>query len=101
MWTGMGANTWAAPILDEIDIPFRLEQRKGSLLPGANPSVFRQEPSKEVDAAWNRIMNINPIPVSGRYMASNGYDLGDIAKWPAEYGLGDDAYSMLSSQYTS
>jgi hypothetical protein len=54
--------------------------------------LFRQEPSDEVDDAWNRLTNINPIPISAQDVKNIGYDPEIVARWPEEYGLGDDAY---------
>jgi hypothetical protein len=82
-----------APILNQLHIPLRTERRDGSLLPGNPPSLFRQEPSDAVDEAWNRLTNINPIPISAQDVRNIGYDPEIVARWPEEYGLGDDAYS--------
>ena len=82
----------AAPILNKLHIPLRTERRDGSLLPGNPPSLFRQEPSDEVDDAWNRLTNINPIPISAQDVKNIGYDPEIAARWPEEYGLGDDTY---------
>ena len=87
------ANATLAPILDQIHIPFRPERRNGSLLPDNPPSLYRQDPSKEVDQAWLRLTNINPIPMSAQDVRNIGYDPDIAARWPKEYGLGDDAYS--------
>jgi hypothetical protein len=45
--------------------------------------------------AWHRLSNINPIPMSAKYVKEIGYDPEDVARWPDEYGLGDDAYGAL------
>lgn len=82
----------AAPILDQLHIPLSTVRRNGSLLPNHPPSIYRQDPSDEVDKAWNRLANINPIPISGQDVRNIGYDPRQVAEWPAVYGLGDDAY---------
>lgn len=81
-----------APILDEIHIPLTTVRRNGSLLPNHPPSLFRQDPSEEVDMAWHRLANISPIPISAQDVRNIGYNPDEVAKWPQEYGLGDDAY---------
>ncbi len=90
-----GLTQFLAPILDKLHIPLRTERRDGSLLPGNPPSLYRQEPSDEVDDAWNRLTNINPIPVTAQDVKNIGYDPDIVARWPEEYGLGDDAYGKL------
>lgn len=84
-----------APILDDIHIPLGTVRRNGSLLPNHPASVFRQDPSHEVDMAWHRLSNINPIPITAQDVRNIGYNPDEVAKWPAEYGLGDDAYGEL------
>ncbi|CZR55504.1 uncharacterized protein PAC_05392 [Phialocephala subalpina] len=81
-----------SPILNQAHIPLITSKRNGSLLPHNPPSIFRQDPSDEVDMAWARIGNINPIPMSAAEVRGNGYDPSIVARWPEVYGLGPDAY---------
>ena len=67
-------------------------RRNGSLLPDHPKSIFREDPSEEVDEAWERIANINPIHMTSADVANLGYDPAIVARWPEVYGLGSDAY---------
>ncbi|OJJ50736.1 hypothetical protein ASPZODRAFT_126660 [Penicilliopsis zonata CBS 506.65] len=75
-----------------MHIPVSTVRRNGSLLPNNPPSIYRQDPSPEVDAAWHRIANINPIAMNADEVRRNGYDPSIVAEWPAEYGFGPGAF---------
>ncbi|MCJ1394221.1 hypothetical protein MMC18_007099 [Xylographa bjoerkii] len=81
-----------SPILDQLHIGLSTVRRNGSLLPDHPPSIYRQDPSDEVDKAWHRLANINPIPLSSADVEKLGYDPLIVARWPEVYGLGSDAY---------
>jgi hypothetical protein len=81
-----------SPILDQIHVELSTVRRNGSLLPDHPTSIYRQDPSHEVDMAWHRLGNINPIPISVQDVRNIGYDPSIAAKWPEVYGLGGDAY---------
>lgn len=81
-----------SPILDQIHVELSTIRRNGSLLPDHPTSVYRQDPSHEVDMAWHKLGNINPIPISAQDVRNIGYDPSIVAKWPEVYGLGEDAY---------
>ncbi|PYH99569.1 hypothetical protein BO71DRAFT_394050 [Aspergillus ellipticus CBS 707.79] len=75
-----------------MHIPVSNVRRNGSLVLGSSPSIYRQDPSPEVDAAWLHIANINPIAMTEDEVRSNGFDPNVIAEWPEEYGFGPGAY---------
>ena len=81
-----------SPVLDQVHVELSTIRRNGSLLPDHPTSIYRQDPSHEVDMAWHRLGNINPIPISAQDVRNIGYDPSIVAKWPEVYGLGDDAY---------
>ena len=81
-----------SPILDQVHVELSTVRRNGSLLPDHPTSIYRQEPSHEVDMAWHKLGNINPIPISAQDVRNIGYDPSIAAKWPEVYGLGEDAY---------
>ena len=56
-------------------------------------SVFRKEPSPEVDEAWIQIAEINPIAISGAAVTALGKDPKRAVKWPESFGFGSDAYA--------
>ncbi|MCJ1305941.1 hypothetical protein MMC08_008758 [Hypocenomyce scalaris] len=56
------------------------------------PSVFRQDPSPEVDAAWNRIANTNTILVNTAEVERMGFDSSKTARYNADFNLGPDAH---------
>lgn len=85
-----------APILDK-GIPIDLdESTKNHTLWGddENTSIYIQDPSPEVDAAWNHIAaDASPIiTVNSEEAIRLGRDPNVIVKAPAEWGFGNDAY---------
>jgi hypothetical protein len=52
-----------APILDHIDIAVGPKKMDATLLKNEPLSIFRQDPSPDVDAAWERISNLRPIRI--------------------------------------
>ena len=73
--------------MNQVHIPHVTAKRNGSLLPKNPPSIFRQDPRPEIDMAWHRIKNINPIPLSSTKVRGNGYDPEIVARWPNVYSL--------------
>ncbi|PMD44601.1 hypothetical protein L207DRAFT_421380, partial [Hyaloscypha variabilis F] len=70
---------------------------KTTLLDGtfwSNTSIFRQDPSPEVDAAWSRIAATYITTAPSSAILSAGKDPRKIVKAPASWGLGDDAYPV-------
>ncbi|KFY02194.1 hypothetical protein O988_02328 [Pseudogymnoascus sp. VKM F-3808] len=82
----------SSPILNIIDIPLLTKRMNGTLLETEPLSIYRQPPSPEVDAAWNRIQTRNPIPISLSDLLALGKDPSDTAKFPESFGFGPDAY---------
>ena len=88
----MEANVCEAPLFDQIHIPFVEIKRNGSFTDPPHPSIYRQPPSPEVDAAWARLGNINPIPMTSEEVKKRGVDPLYTAKFPHSFGFGNDAH---------
>ncbi|KAK3321836.1 hypothetical protein B0H66DRAFT_552763 [Apodospora peruviana] len=87
------ASSHPSPILDLVDIPLITKRMNGSLLePSASSDriIYRQPPSPEVDAAWDRIQTREPIPITREDVIKLGKDPSDAAKFPTSFG--DEAY---------
>jgi hypothetical protein len=57
-----------------------------------HPSIWRQPPSAEVDAAWSRLATLSPIPLSADDVLRLGGNPKETARFPEIFGLGDDAH---------
>ena len=86
----------AAPLFDK---DFSLELHESAMnktLWGTNEttSIYIQDPSSEVDAAWDYISAEagQVITISSREAKRLGRDPGVITKAPRDWELGDDAY---------
>jgi hypothetical protein len=81
-----------APILEDIQLPLRNVRMNASFVPEHPTSIYRQDPSPEVDAAWLRIANTNPIIVSAEEGIASGWDMSKAARFPSGFGFASDAY---------
>ena len=79
-------------MLDRIDIPLTTVPINGTLLNTQPQSIFRQDPSPEVDAAWERFAAVGSTSVSSEEVLKLGKDPTRTAKFPPDFGLGDDAH---------
>ncbi|PIG83870.1 hypothetical protein AARAC_001829 [Aspergillus arachidicola] len=82
-----------SPVLKGEDLSFSIRNMDATLFPDDNPSIFRQEPSPEVDRAWTIISDTRPIALSREDVLSIGKDPAMAVKLSAEFGLGDDMYA--------
>ena len=82
----------AAPVFDRLEIPLISQKMNATLLEPDPLPIYRQPPSPEVDAAWNRLANINPIAISRDDVVKLGRDPEQAAKWPESFGFGSEAY---------
>ncbi|KAF2465210.1 uncharacterized protein BDR25DRAFT_295678 [Lindgomyces ingoldianus] len=83
-------NTYS-PLLEEIDIQFYTTRVNGSLF-NDPPTIWRDPPSNEVDAAWDEIAKIELFTVSGDEVRRMGKDPGRTAQAPESWGLGADRH---------
>lgn len=86
------SNSTAAPLFDLIDIPMKTWRLNGTFIELDPPSIYRQPPSPEVDAAWERVETQNPIPITRQDIIDQGRDPDDAVKFPESFGFGPDAY---------
>jgi hypothetical protein len=83
---------YTAPLFDEIGVRLETVQVNGTLLNTHPPTIYRQDPLPEVDAAWERIANVRTVAVTKEDVIKLGKDPSISAKYPSDFGLGDDAY---------
>jgi hypothetical protein len=63
-----------------------------TFLPAESNSIFRREPSAEVDAAWDKISTLRPLAIGRKELIKLGYDPEQTAMWPEDLGIGRDKY---------
>lgn len=64
----------------------------GTLFDRIPPTIYRQDPSPEVDAAWESLVPLETLVVHGDDVAKLGKDASTAAKYPESFGFGPDAY---------
>jgi hypothetical protein len=62
------------------------------LFDGDIPSIFRKDPSPEVDEAWDLLIQAHTISVNSSVISALGKDPTRTARYPVEFGLGPDAH---------
>ena len=60
------------------------------------PIIYRQEPSSEVDAAWEAISDIQYFGITADNLRKLGKDPELGVKYPEEWGVGKDMYMVES-----
>ena len=86
-----------APISDHVDLSQPVVQRvDGSLFTTTNESIFRGDPSPEIDAAWDGVAaeHNDAILINSTELKRAGFDPSEYFKMPLEWGHGDDAYPV-------
>ena len=83
-----------APILDFIDIPFVAKRMNATLINTEPPSIWRQEPSDDVDRAWSIMEDPRPVAVTREELAAAGHDPDQAVRWPENFGFGSDTYAV-------
>lgn len=63
-----------------------------TLLQRAPPVIYREEPSRKVDEAWQKLWDTRPIPLTAEHVRRMGKDPSEAVKIPPDWGYGDDAY---------
>ncbi|WQF82420.1 Putative mycotoxin biosynthesis protein UstYa [Colletotrichum destructivum] len=83
-----------SPLLDRyhVDLSPRLSTNS-SLEPGATPSIYRQPPSPEVDAAWSRVTSTHLFPLRRDEVIKMGKDPDFVALMPEEFGFGEGLHA--------
>ncbi|UJO20673.1 hypothetical protein CLAFUW4_12641 [Fulvia fulva] len=78
-----------SPIFHKVRIGLGEKRMNATLLPTPHDEVYRGLPSAEVDLAWDRIANTQPIALTKEEMATAGLDPSTIVKYPESFGLGE------------
>lgn len=78
-----------APIFDRLEIDFVEKRMNATLLPSPTDQIFRDDPSPEVDRAWRRISNEQPIALSKEEVIALGKDPSEAVQYPESFGLGE------------
>ncbi|KAL2705643.1 hypothetical protein AAEP93_000893 [Penicillium crustosum] len=81
-----------SPILNEQDIHISPKRMDATLLNNEPPTIYRQEPSHEVDVAWAALYDTRPIVLTREQVLDIGKDPGEAVQIPSSWGLGDDRY---------
>ena len=81
-----------APIFDKVEVSLSSLRMNTSFVNSHPASIYRGDPSPEVDAAWHRIANVSPISLSTAEVDRLGFDSSRTARFPEIFGLGDDAH---------
>lgn len=80
-------------MLSSVRVPLTTRSGNTTLLLGSSPSIYRQEPSREVDLAWDRIGDTRLIPLTRAEVEAVGKNPHDAVRFPEDFGLGADAYA--------
>ncbi|KAM3426673.1 hypothetical protein MY4824_009866 [Beauveria thailandica] len=83
----------AAPVLLGKDISVSTEWMDANLVATDPLSIFRQEPSPEVDVAWMKISDTRPIPLTREDVLALGKDPAVSVRLSPEFGLGPEMYA--------
>ena len=76
-----------------MDIELRDVKLNGTLWPPREPSVFRWEPSEEVDDFWEDYEPLDVFPITGADVVALGGDPAQAVRFQDDiFGLGEDAY---------
>jgi hypothetical protein len=86
--------TYAAPVLDRVEIPTFVRETDGGLYDVRNFTPYRNymRPDRKVDEAWISLDTIRTFPLTAEDVMKLGKDPTITVKYPEEYGLGPDAY---------
>ncbi|KAL3958122.1 hypothetical protein ACCO45_008700 [Purpureocillium lilacinum] len=82
-----------APYLDRVELPLKDVQVDGSFVGRTFPiSIFKQGPSAEVDAAWDRLYKFHYLLLSKEEVKKLGKNPKYTVKAPRSWGYGDEVY---------
>ncbi|KAL2260169.1 hypothetical protein VTK26DRAFT_5928 [Humicola hyalothermophila] len=82
---------WYSPVHDRTQINIIHTRVNGTLL-DMDHSIFRQPPSPEVDAAWERIGSLLPHIITAQDVVRLGKDPSKVARLTEDWGYGPEAY---------
>ena len=79
--------------MDKVNLLPRPHQIRDTRYPADDPmAVFRLPPSPDVDAAWDRISDVQAILVTSADVRRLGKDPGKTVRAPESWGYGPDAH---------
>ncbi|KAK0371554.1 hypothetical protein CLIM01_11078 [Colletotrichum limetticola] len=82
-----------SPILDDVPIQLETVEVKGTLFNDYTPPrIWREQPSEEVDRAWDDMARIEYFGISGDALRKMGKDPEISVSIPEEWGVGSDKY---------
>ena len=86
------ADLFIAPILDLIAIPYVTKTMNATLFDKEPPTIYRGEPSPEVNAAWDELIQVHTIAVDGAAISGIGKNRSRTARYPESFNMGNDAH---------
>lgn len=81
-----------APILIDKEIRLERSEMPTTFVPLDSTDIFRQEPSHEVDLAWQSLYDTRPVPIGLETVLAIGKDPAQSVKVPESWGYGNDLY---------
>ncbi|KAK5994497.1 hypothetical protein PT974_04974 [Cladobotryum mycophilum] len=84
-------STFYSPPIDAFTPKWRVEDVTTHPI-ATNESVFRRDPSPDVDEAWSRVSDLGVIPLTREQVVGLGKNPSTVLKAPKDWGVGDDAY---------
>ncbi|TVY78361.1 hypothetical protein LSUE1_G007173 [Lachnellula suecica] len=82
----------SSPILDQVYVEVEQKTMDTTFIAQEPLSIFRQEPSEEVDAAWRKLGDTRPIPISRDRVLAIGKDPSQAVQVPESWGYGNETY---------
>jgi hypothetical protein len=86
--------SFQAPLLNKVDVSFIDRTVNGTFWPQDPPSVYQQRPNPSVDAAWERVGNLFPVPLSASEITKTGKNPEECFQFPAGAVNGRDNIYM-------
>lgn len=88
LWLMFGS---LAPPIDTMTPGWKLEESITHPI-SSNLSIFRQDPSRAVDAAWARVADLGVLPLTRAQVSNLGKDPADVVQASPSWGFGDDMF---------
>ena len=72
--------------MNSVDIQVISKAMNATLLLPHELSIYRQDPSREVDLAWQRLGDLRLIPLTREEVTAIGKDPDDAVRFPESFG---------------
>jgi hypothetical protein len=79
--------------LEGEEITFTTQWMEANLVVSGVPSIFRQEPSPDVDIAWRKLADTRPFAITREDVLAIGKDPKKSVRFSPEFGLGQETYA--------